>query len=98
MIGGASALGQDVPPYCLATGRRASIQSLNLVGLRRHFSRDVIDELKKAYKTLFESGKALKDSADELLKSSSCDEVKNMCRFIKESKRGIRYKRDSDVE
>jgi UDP-N-acetylglucosamine acyltransferase len=98
MIGGASALGQDLPPYCLAIGRRASIQSLNLVGLRRHFSRDVIDELKRAYKALFESGRPIQDVAVELLEGSSCDEVKNMCRFIKESKRGIRFKRDNDVE
>ncbi len=46
MIAGASALSQDIPPYCLAEGNRAIIRGLNLVGLRRHISREEIDELK----------------------------------------------------
>jgi UDP-N-acetylglucosamine acyltransferase len=98
MIGGASALAQDVPPYCLAAGRRASIKGLNLIGLRRHFNREIIDELKRAYRALFESKKPLQEVATQLLNSSNVEEVKNLCNFIKNSKRGIRYRRDSDVE
>jgi UDP-N-acetylglucosamine acyltransferase len=97
MIGGASAIGQDIPPYCLAAGRRASLQGLNLVGLRRRFDKSVINELKRAYKALFESGKPLQEVADELLKNNPTKEVRNLCLFIKNSKRGIRYKRDNDV-
>jgi UDP-N-acetylglucosamine acyltransferase len=96
MVAGASAIGQDIPPYCLVSGRRGSLQGLNLVGLRRHFSRDVIDELKRAYKMLFESGKPLQDVADEILNSNPTKEVANLCQFIKSSKRGIRYKRGED--
>ena len=96
MIAGASAIGQDIPPYCLASGRRASLQGLNLIGLRRNFSREVVDELKKAYKELFESGRPLQEVASEILKSHPIKEVENLCNFIKNSKRGIRYKRGED--
>jgi len=50
MIAGASALSQDIPPYCLAEGNRAIIRGLNLVGLRRHINREEIDELKVIYR------------------------------------------------
>jgi UDP-N-acetylglucosamine acyltransferase len=93
MIGGASALAQDVPPYCLAEGNRAKLRGLNLTGLRRRFKdRKIIDELKKAYKTLFESNKPLKESAQELLNSDN-PFVKHMAEFILNSKRGIPYER-----
>jgi UDP-N-acetylglucosamine acyltransferase len=57
MVGGASALSQDVPPYCMAEGNRATLKGLNLTGLRRHLERDDINALKSAYKELFEAGK-----------------------------------------
>ena len=67
MIGGASALAQDIPPYCLAEGNRAGLRGLNLTGLRRHIERDDINALKSAYRDLFESGKPLKETAENLL-------------------------------
>ena len=98
MIAGASPVAQDVPPYCLASGHRAHLRGLNLVGLRRHFSRDTVDNLKKAYRMLFESKKPLQEVVDEILSSTPSKEVENLCTFIKNSKRGIRYKRDSNVD
>lgn len=54
MIGGASALGTDVIPYGLARGNLATLDGLNLVGLkRRNFSRDEIHTLRRAYRFLF---------------------------------------------
>lgn len=54
MIGGASALGGDVIPYGLARGNLATLDGLNLVGLkRRNFSRDEIQTLRRAYRFLF---------------------------------------------
>jgi len=93
MIAGASAVSQDIPPYCLAEGNRAKLRGLNLTGLRRRFSdRKIIDEIKKAYKELFESGKPLKDVAKELLKSEN-PYVKHLAEFVLNSKRGIPYDR-----
>ncbi|NPA73614.1 MAG: acyl-ACP--UDP-N-acetylglucosamine O-acyltransferase [Epsilonproteobacteria bacterium] len=95
MIGGASAVSQDIPPYCLAEGNRAKIKGLNLVGLRRRFERDDINELKKAYNAIFRSNKPIKESVEEVLKSSDNDKVRKLCEFIKDTKRGIPFDRHS---
>jgi len=93
MIGGASALSQDIPPYCLAEGNRAKLRGLNLTGLRRNLeNRSDIDEIKRAYKLLFESGKPLKDVANELINSEN-RYVKHLANFVLNSKRGIPYVR-----
>ena len=91
MIGGASALSQDIPPYCLAEGNRAILRGLNLTGLRRHLNRDEINNLKVAYKELFESGQALQETAELLLEKSESEIIKNLVTFITKSKRGIPY-------
>jgi UDP-N-acetylglucosamine acyltransferase len=93
MVGGASALSQDVPPYCLAEGNRATLRGLNLTGLRRHLERDDINALKSAYKELFELGRPLQDVALELLESTDNRYVKNLCEFISNTKRGIPFER-----
>jgi UDP-N-acetylglucosamine acyltransferase len=94
MIGGASALTQDIPPYCLAEGNRAVVKGLNLVGIRRKLDKSDVEEINSAYKKLFRSGGALKDTAKELLESSQNDRVKEMCEFILNTKRGIPYERN----
>ncbi len=93
MVAGASALAQDVPPFCMAEGNRAYLRGLNLTGLRRNLKREEIDELKVAYKELFESGKPLKDMASDLLENTENHHVHNLCNFILKTKRGIPYER-----
>ncbi|WP_456486166.1 acyl-ACP--UDP-N-acetylglucosamine O-acyltransferase [Hydrogenimonas sp.] len=93
MIAGASALNQDVPPYCLAEGNRARLRGLNLTGLRRALDKDAINSLRMAYKELFERGKPLKETAMHLLETSESEYVKKLCRFVLETKRGIPYER-----
>jgi len=54
MVGGFSGVGQDIPPYMIASGARVKLFGLNTVGLKRHgFSDSTVNELKKAYKILF---------------------------------------------
>jgi UDP-N-acetylglucosamine acyltransferase len=54
MIGGCSGVENDVIPYGSVLGNRAHLGGLNLVGLkRRGFSRDVIHDLRNAYRLLF---------------------------------------------
>ena len=96
MIAGASALSQDIPPYCLAEGNRAVLRGLNLTGLRRNLPRETVNELRVAYKELFERGKPLKEAAEALLAGAKSEEVKAMCRFVLETKRGIPYERMKD--
>jgi len=93
MIGGASALAQDIPPFCLAEGNRASLRGLNLTGLRRHMERHEINALKSAYRELFESGQALQDVAQRLFEENPSAQVKQLCQFIMASKRGIPFTR-----
>jgi len=93
MIAGASALAQDIPPYCMAEGNRASLRGLNLTGLRRHLERSDIDALKSAYRELFESGRPIKESAADLLESRKNHYVHNLCNFILKTKRGIPFER-----
>jgi UDP-N-acetylglucosamine acyltransferase len=94
MIAGASALSQDVPPYCMAEGNRAKLRGLNLTGLRRRLeNRSDINAIKSAYKELFESNKPLIENAKEILEQDINEYVKSLCEFIINSKRGIPYDR-----
>jgi UDP-N-acetylglucosamine acyltransferase len=94
MVAGASAVSQDIPPYCLAEGNRAKLRGLNLTGLRRNLeNRSDIDEIKRAYKELFESGKPLQEIAKKLLEYTQNRYVKHLCEFVLNSKRGIPYVR-----
>ncbi len=94
MIGGASAVAQDIPPYTIAEGNRAKLRGLNFTGLRRRFeNRSDIDAIKSAYKELFQRGKPLKEIAKEILNSTNNKYVKHLCEFVLNSKRGIPYDR-----
>nr|HIL75069.1 acyl-ACP--UDP-N-acetylglucosamine O-acyltransferase [Rhodospirillales bacterium] len=54
MIGGCSGVENDVIPYGSIVGNRGYLSGLNLVGLkRRGFSRDIIHDLRRAYRLLF---------------------------------------------
>jgi UDP-N-acetylglucosamine acyltransferase len=53
-VGGMSGLENDLIPYGMATGNRAHLSGLNIVGLqRRGFSRTDIHALRRAYRLLF---------------------------------------------
>jgi UDP-N-acetylglucosamine acyltransferase len=93
MVAGASALSQDIPPYCLAEGNRASLRGLNLTGLRRNIDRDDINRLKIVYKELFESGEPLQENSQKLLENEKSEIIKNLLEFVTTSKRGIPYTR-----
>ena len=90
-VGGKSAVVKDVPPYVIASGDRAKLYGLNLVGLkRRGFSPEVIAALKKAYRLFFRSKltvqQALNIAPQEL---PDIPEVHHFVEFIGNSKRGI---------
>jgi UDP-N-acetylglucosamine acyltransferase len=90
IIGGASAVVKDVPPYTMASGNHAKLFGLNLIGLkRRNFSEKTIKALKDAYRIIFRSNllleAALKKAQDEV---EDIPEVRYFIKFIQESKRG----------
>ena len=91
MIGGASAVSQDVPPYVMAVGNRAKLYGLNVTGLRRNnFSKTTIKDLKNAYKIIFKSGMILKEALEEVRRQAlESEEVDIFIEFIEKSERGI---------
>jgi UDP-N-acetylglucosamine acyltransferase len=91
MVGGYSGVGQDIPPYMMASGTRAKLFGLNTIGLKRHgFSDSTINELKKAYKILFREKRTLKDAIKKIQEDLPyTDEIKHLIDFIQKNKRGI---------
>lgn len=67
MVGGMSGVEHDVIPYGLVLGDRASLNGLNVVGLKRGgFSRDDIQSLRAAYDTLFGNGRTMAERLKEV--------------------------------
>ena len=95
MIGGGSILVQDIPPFCICEGNRATLRSLNINGLRRRFkdSRSDIDEIKKTYKSIFDSGQPIVEIASEILKTNDNKYAKQLAQFVVDTKRGIPFTR-----
>jgi UDP-N-acetylglucosamine acyltransferase len=91
MVGGFSGVGQDIPPYMIASGARAKLFGLNAIGLKRHgFTDSTINELKKAYKILFREKRTLKDAIQKIQEDLPyTDEIKHLIEFIQKNKRGI---------
>lgn len=91
MIGGFSGIGQDIPPYMMASGPRAQLYGLNTIGLKRHgFSDEVVNELKKAYKILFREKNTLKGAIKKIQEELPfTPEIERLITFINENRRGI---------
>ena len=84
-------LPQDLPPYVMAAGNMAKPYGINSEGLkRRGFSPETIQELKRAYRTLYRAGFSLEDAKTKLEEQArACAEVKPILDFLATSKRGI---------
>jgi UDP-N-acetylglucosamine acyltransferase len=94
MIAGASAVAQDIPPFCTAEGNRAVVRGLNLIGIRRNDEfKDDIDNLKKAYNELFKKALPIQEVAERLLEESNNKSIIELAKFIKDTTRGIPFER-----
>jgi len=91
IIGGASAVSKNVPPYVMAVGNRARLFGLNITGLKRNnFPEATINNLKKAYKIIFRSGMTLNNALEKVkLELPDSEEVNSLVGFIQKSERGI---------
>ncbi|HGZ70122.1 MAG TPA: acyl-ACP--UDP-N-acetylglucosamine O-acyltransferase [Nitratifractor sp.] len=94
MVAGASAVSQDVPPYCLVEGNRAKLRGLNLTGLRRNMQSEDINKIKSAYRELFSGEAPIKEVAQRLAAESNIS-VQNLANFILSSTRGIAYQKSN---
>jgi UDP-N-acetylglucosamine acyltransferase len=102
MLGGASALVQDIPPFVIAAGDKASPHGLNAEGLkRRGFSPETITALRHAYKLLYKDGLTFEDAKiaiqemittvpqEEPTSKETTENLQEFLNFITASKRGI---------
>lgn len=82
---------QDVPPYIVAAGNRASPHGVNTKGIRRRdFTGMEISELKSAYKTLYRCGLSLQDAVSNLRDQEWQGRyVPRLVDFVTTSERGI---------
>lgn len=91
MTGAGSVVLADVPPYVTAMGNTAEPHGINSEGLRRRgFGAEVINSIRRAYKTLYKSGLTL-DEAKRALheQAESCRELAILVDFLDASKRSI---------
>jgi UDP-N-acetylglucosamine acyltransferase len=91
MTGVGSVVLADVPPYVTAMGNTAEPHGINSEGLRRRgFSAEVINNIRRAYKTLYKSGLTL-DEAKRALheQAAACRELGILVDFLDASKRSI---------
>lgn len=90
-LGAKSGLGQDLPPYLLASGSRARLHGLNLIGLRRQgFSQELLAALRSAYKRIWRSETPRKEALAEVeAEYGQHPQVMKLIEFVRSSERGV---------
>ncbi len=93
-VGGKSGVLKDIPPYVIASGERAKLFGLNVVGLKRHdFSDETITALKKTYQIVIRSHLTIQEAIDRVEKEiPPSPEIKRFMDFIRNSQQGITRK------
>lgn len=94
MVGGASALTRDLPPFLLAAGNPATPYGLNSVGLRRAgFSEEERTEIKRFYKLLYGAKLNLSQAIETMKAEAQTAVGAHMIQFLEaQSQRGILLK------
>ena len=91
IVGGLARIAQDVPPFAMAAERNEVI-GLNLIGLkRRGFSRQVIGEIKEAFRTVYFTPGNIREVALTALEGEifKTPEARQFLGFFTEGKRGF---------
>lgn len=93
LIAAGAMVAQDVPPFVLVQGDRATVRGLNVVGLKRKgFTAEKLRALKNAYRIMFLTGAPTVDGALEECRKQGLlehSEIVSFVEFIKSSKRGV---------
>jgi UDP-N-acetylglucosamine acyltransferase len=90
-IGMGSLINGDVPPFVMVADKYAKPRGINAEGLkRRGFDAERIASIKRAYRTLFVSGRPMAEARQELAESAQDSvDVRQMLEFIERSERGV---------
>lgn len=95
MVGFASAVSQDVPPFMMVDGNPLAVRGINTVGLkRRDFSAARIGAVKQMHRLLYRQGKTLEDAREAILALGTDEpvaaaDVALMSAFLTGATRGI---------
>lgn len=97
MLGFASAVAQDVPPFMLVDGNPLAVRGINAVGLRRRdFSNARISAVKAMHKALYREDLTLENAMKKISEMAagmpeSAPDVRNMLSFLEQlaPQRGI---------
>lgn len=91
MMGVNSVAVKDVPPFILSGRFPLKYEGLNKVGLRRRgFTNESIETIKKAYDLIYNSGLNVSQAINRVENEfGSDDNVKEIIKFVRGSKRGI---------
>jgi UDP-N-acetylglucosamine acyltransferase len=91
ILGAGAMVSLDVAPFCNATGDRASLHGLNLVGLkRRSFDDETIGALRSAYRLVFQSRLKIADALARVrTEVPPRPEVERFVAFLEKSERGL---------
>lgn len=92
LVGGASLILKDVAAFTMVSGNPAGARGLNIEGMRRkEWSKETIDVLRQAYRTIFRSGlttvQALEVLNNELLPMEP--KIQLLIDSLTQSKRGV---------
>lgn len=92
MVGAASKVVQDVPPYMISDGSPAAARTINKVGLERAgFSKDEISLARRVFKVFYKDGLNRSQALDKLRGSEDLNSrvVKTFLEFTARSQRGL---------
>lgn len=90
MLGGASVISKDIPPYCMVAGNPVAIEGLNVIGLkRRGVKPEARLELKRALGIYSDLNNKLAEVPAKLAELEQFEEVRIFTDFLKDSKRSF---------
>lgn len=91
ILGGGAMVIHDVPPFCNASGDRARLRGINVIGLRRRgFDAAQVRAVKRAYRLLFGSGLPFAEArARAAAELDDSPELQRMLAFLADSTRGV---------
>jgi UDP-N-acetylglucosamine acyltransferase len=95
MVGFASAVSQDVPPFMLVDGNPLAVRGINAIGLkRRDFGPERIAAIKQMHKVLYREGRTLEAARGEIAALAqsapeAAGDVALMSAFLAGATRGI---------
>ncbi|MDQ8206617.1 acyl-ACP--UDP-N-acetylglucosamine O-acyltransferase [Coraliomargarita sp. SDUM461003] len=92
MVGAASKVVQDVPPYMIADGSPAMVRTTNKVGLERAgFTAQDVNLVRRVFKMFYKEGLNRRQAAEKLRAemAGDCAIVQTFLAFVEASERGL---------